>query len=943
LHRAGLLRAPVVNDPTTVRRRLAAILAADIAGYSRLMGEDEAATVRDLKGHQAAVLPLVAEHGGRVIDTAGDGILAEFPSVVEATLCALDIQAVMEVRNEQVPDERRMVFRIGINLGDVIYDDDRIYGDGINVAARLEGLAEPGGILVSRAVYEQVRDRLEVPIDDLGEQSLKNIARAVHVYRVNGRRSPEADVGNGPAGNAPAPGIEQRPAGERAANVFLSYARSDETAAAKLVYALEQAGLEVWWDARIEGGAEFARSIEAALDRCDAVVVLWSATSVRSDWVLDEASRGRQQRKLVPVSLDGTPPPLGFGQYQAVKLTGWKGGPKAPEVDSLVRGIAGVAGHALHQMPQAQPPGLKPPADSRKRFPLAVGGIAMAVIVAAILFTLVRPEPAPDPGGPPAATPDPARDLPAVLDNSIAVLRFVNLDGSEQTQVFSDGLADDLITALSRVPGLFVSSRGDSFTVEPNAGSAKVRERLRVAHYVEGSVEIQGEAMRVMVQLIDSGTGFQVLSRKFDRPLKDFFALRDEITQLTVSNVRVALPEDAVSLLTSQQESTNLDAYVAYRHGKDLYEQPRTLDSLSQVVGHYEQALEIDPQYAAAHAGMCDAYVARYNLSNSAADIEAAERACAEALADSPRLYMVNTSLGDLYRRTGRPDQAERAYRTALDANPNDVRAMEGMSFVHEARGQGPAAEKLLQKAVATQPGNWRTLNAYGSLLFTQGRYLDAADVFRQVVALEPDNYQARGNLGAALTMAGAFTKAKQVYEDALKIGEYPTAYSNLGALYYYLWDFDRSVATHRKAIELSPNDAFKWVNLADALHFAGEEGEARKAFVRSAELAAERLAVDPTDAETFFVRAWALHMLGRWEEARDVLAKGSALTPNDPYGLYYAGLIELRSGEHEAALASLRRAIENGYPPKMLAAEPYIGDLRSDPDFQALLAAAPD
>ena len=148
------------------------------------MCQDEAATVRELKGHQAAVLPLVDQHGGRLIDTAGDGILAEFPSVTDAISCALEIQAVMAKRNGPVPAERRMQFRMGINLGDVIYDDHRIYGDGINVAARLEGLAEPGGVLVSHAVYEQVRDRLAVSVDDLGEQSLKNIARAVRVYRI---------------------------------------------------------------------------------------------------------------------------------------------------------------------------------------------------------------------------------------------------------------------------------------------------------------------------------------------------------------------------------------------------------------------------------------------------------------------------------------------------------------------------------------------------------------------------------------------------------------------------------------------------------------------------------------------------------------------------------------------------------------------------------------
>src|SRR5256712_2258270 len=173
-----------MDEDASIRRRLSAILAADIAGYSRLMGQDEAGTVRDLKGHQAVVLPLVARHGGRIIDTAGDGILAEFPSVIGATACAVEIQRVMGARNEDVPEHRRMLFRIGINLGDVIHDETRIYGDGINVAARLEGLAEPGGVLVSQAVHEQVRDRLDLAFEDLGERELKNIARPVRVYRL---------------------------------------------------------------------------------------------------------------------------------------------------------------------------------------------------------------------------------------------------------------------------------------------------------------------------------------------------------------------------------------------------------------------------------------------------------------------------------------------------------------------------------------------------------------------------------------------------------------------------------------------------------------------------------------------------------------------------------------------------------------------------------------
>jgi len=177
-----------MDEAPSIKRRLAAVLAADIAGYSRLMGQDEAATVRDLKGHQAAILPLVGHHGGRIIDTAGDGILAEFPSVVGATECAVEIQTVMAARNEKVPGDRRMLFRIGINVGDVIHDETRIYGDGINVAARLEALAMPGGVLVSQAVHDQVRDRLGLAFEDLGERDLKNIARPVRVYRL---RTPE--------------------------------------------------------------------------------------------------------------------------------------------------------------------------------------------------------------------------------------------------------------------------------------------------------------------------------------------------------------------------------------------------------------------------------------------------------------------------------------------------------------------------------------------------------------------------------------------------------------------------------------------------------------------------------------------------------------------------------------------------------------------------------
>jgi adenylate cyclase len=175
------------NGNAKVDRRLAAILAADIAGYSALMGSDEARTVRDLKGHQAVVLPMIASFSGRVIDTAGDGILAEFASVVNAVECAVAIQKTMVERNASVDPGRRMQFRIGVNQGDVVFDEARIYGDGINVAARLESIADTGGICLSGKVYEEIQGRIDLACEDMGPQQLKNIARPIQVYRVDFR------------------------------------------------------------------------------------------------------------------------------------------------------------------------------------------------------------------------------------------------------------------------------------------------------------------------------------------------------------------------------------------------------------------------------------------------------------------------------------------------------------------------------------------------------------------------------------------------------------------------------------------------------------------------------------------------------------------------------------------------------------------------------------
>ncbi len=166
------------------QRRLAGIVSIDVVGYSRLMGLDEVGTLAALRAHRKEVVdPKVAKHGGRIVKTMGDGLLLEFPSVVDATQCALDVQEDMVARNAAVPQDKRITFRIGVNLGDIIIDGEDILGDGVNVAARLQEIAEPGGIAISRRVHEDVQVRLDASFEEAGEHTLKNIARPVQVWR----------------------------------------------------------------------------------------------------------------------------------------------------------------------------------------------------------------------------------------------------------------------------------------------------------------------------------------------------------------------------------------------------------------------------------------------------------------------------------------------------------------------------------------------------------------------------------------------------------------------------------------------------------------------------------------------------------------------------------------------------------------------------------------
>jgi class 3 adenylate cyclase/F0F1-type ATP synthase membrane subunit b/b' len=196
-------------DPSSVKRRLTCILAADAVGYSKQMGQDEEGTIRVLSAHRAVIDGIITFHQGRIVSTAGDSVLAEFSSVVEAVRCAVEIQEALKTRNDSLPEHRQMHFRVGVNLGDVVVKNEDLLGDGVNVAARLETIAEPGGICISSSVYDQITGKLDLGFQDIGEQNLKNISRPIRAYRVSGAAPPVRPAPTAPPA-APTPSARNR-------------------------------------------------------------------------------------------------------------------------------------------------------------------------------------------------------------------------------------------------------------------------------------------------------------------------------------------------------------------------------------------------------------------------------------------------------------------------------------------------------------------------------------------------------------------------------------------------------------------------------------------------------------------------------------------------------------------------------------------------------------
>jgi adenylate cyclase len=604
------------------KRKLAAILSADVKEYSRLMSQDERGTIRTLTAYKEAMSSLIQEYKGRVVDAPGDNLLAEFGSVVDAVNCAVEVQRDLAERNADLPPARQMEFRIGINVGDIVEEEKRIYGDGVNIAARLESLAEGGGICISGKVHEEVKNKLGLEYEFLGEQEVKNIAEPVPAYRV------------------------------------LSF----PGAAAHRVVKAKRAVGKTW------------RNVVVAIV---AVLVVGAAVTV---W-----------------------------QFYF------------------------------------RPPPIEPASIEKMAFPL----------------------------------PD---------EPSIAVLPFVNMSGDPEQEYFSDGLTEEIISGLSKLPKLFVIARNSTFTYKGKPVKVQqVSEELGVRYVLEGSVRKAGDRVRITAQLIDAITGHHIWSERYDRDLTDIFALQDQITMSIMTALQIKLTEGELAR-PLEKGTKSLEAYTKYIQARE-HARRRTREDNAAARRIIKEAIAIDPEYAAPYSILAITHMMDIWLKTSKSPRKSLGQAIQltqKSISMDDSYHHAQALLGWLYIMARQYDKAIAECERAVTLAPNAADAYSFLGMALRFVGRHEEAVRAAEKATRLDPFPSPVhLTSLGACYFFTGRYEKAIEAGKKAVRESPDGIFEHFLLAVAYKGAGREEEARAEAEEVLRIDPKFSVESFAKQLYY--------------------------------------------------------------------------------------------------------------------------------------------------------------
>jgi adenylate cyclase len=542
------------------KRKLAAILSADAKDYSRLMEDDEEPTVRTITAYRELMVTQIQNQNGRVVDAKGDNLLAEFSSVVDAVRCAVEIQKELGRRNAELAEHRKMEFRIGVNLGDVIEEDETIYGDGVNIAARLEALAGGGGICISGTAFDQVESKLGLEFEYLGEQAVKNIRKPVRVYRLR---------------------------------------------------------------------------------------------------------------------MEGVVPTVGM-----------------------------------------------------------------------------------------------SRELPLPDKPSIAVLPFMNMSGDPEQEYFSDGMSEDIITALSQLPEMFVIARNSTFIYKGKSVNVhQVGRELGVKYVLEGSVRKAGKRVRITAQLIDATTGHHLWAERYDRDLEDIFAIQDEITLKILKALQVKLTDGEQARLYDKG-TENIDAYLKLWQSRSYFSHHnRGSNLLARQI--CEEIIALEPEWELPHALLGWTHWQDVWLRSSESPEESLQKAfqCAQKAISLNESPIARALLGFLYTLTRQHEKALEEGERSIALDPNSADAHAWYAYTLYSAGEPAKAVSLLEKALRMNPfpPSWYFL-FLGSSYRQLGRYEEAISACKKAILKEPTNLFAHIFLAVNYAMSGHEEEAQAQAQEVLRI-----------------------------------------------------------------------------------------------------------------------------------------------------------------------------
>lgn len=527
--------------------------------------------------------------------------------------------------------------------------------------------------------------------------------------------------------------------------VFFSYSREDQARAIPIIGLIQDAGFSTWWDGMLEGGERFSRSTEEALDRAKAVVVLWSKTSVQSHWVHDEATRGRDRGILIPLSLDGTEPPLGFGQFQVINLAQSKMDSSDTEILRMLRAIA-ASHRAVLNMPA---PVAKTGFKINRRW--AMGG-GLAVAAGAAGFAVWKTDVF---GG-------------SSTRNSVAVLPFDNLSGDPEQRYFSDGLASEIRSNLSRNALLEIVGQTSSNQFRERKGNIQsIAQELKVSYLLDGNVQRIGDKVKIAVELTDGRSGTNKWSKIFERQLSDIFAVQSEIATAVAGALSAAMDDSSVGKKALQVGGTrSLTAFDAYLRGRELFESHIDEASERAALAKLEQAIAIDPDYAAARALRSRTLAVIANQYASAVERKALY---SEAVTEAQKAAKAAPNFAPAYAALGyalfygRLDAAaaRKPYEQAYALAKSDVDVLSRYAVYCARTGRFVAAETAINRAAILDPLNSTMFKSAGNIKYAAKAYQEAIGFGRKALALNPQRSTLHGDIGNAYLMLGDVDKAQ--------------------------------------------------------------------------------------------------------------------------------------------------------------------------------------